>query len=202
MTGISPTIEYIADTNDSNGPSPKRSLRRSVGPAIGLGAATLLLVLLVRLAVGGPAAQVQAESSPIPSTPTTASGGESATPPPSTVPAVDGYVRYDGWSALPGVAPPQGAWVHLSHQASDIGFASNRRDVYDQPNGQVIGYHYPNLGYVSVSAAASFDDKAARIRMWGCDIELDQQCKQRIAATHQQPNLGPEQTLPRPQPSS
>lgn len=182
------------------------SARRSRGGAstylliafLGLGAvvATLALGLFEFRTSGTDSVQLKDTPQAV-SVPTTI-GNEQPTPPPSTVPSVDGFVRYDGWSAVPGIAPPQGAWVKLSHDLKDIGYASNRRDVYDQPNGQVIGYHYPNLGFVSASMAANFDDKAARVRMWGCDIELDQQCKKTIVDSHKQPNLSPEQTIPHP----
>ena len=49
-------------------------------------------------------------------------------------------------------------------------------EVYDEPDGTVIGYAYNLLGFVPVEADGSFDAHAERIRRHGCDTVVEPAC--------------------------
>jgi len=96
-----------------------------------------------------------------------------------------GWVPYAGAPAA-GDAPPPLAWQPYSAnpRSADVETGPNGgQPVYDAPNGNVVGYHYTNLGYVSKAHAESgqFDPAQARIAKFGCDPQGDPACRDRLA---------------------
>lgn len=53
---------------------------------------------------------------------------------------------------------------------------NERRPVYSEPGGDVIGSSYRNLGFVPLDDVDAFDPAAARRGNYGCDPLIDAGC--------------------------
>ena len=100
--------------------------------------------------------------------------------PPRTPGTVGGWARYWGDDALHGGTPSAEAqgWI----RSGDLAGRPGRAPVYDQPDGQIVGFAYSQLGFVPLAADATFDAHAERVRRFGCDGFADPTCE---------PSLGP-----------
>jgi hypothetical protein len=82
-----------------------------------------------------------------------------------------GWVRYDLHPAVPIESVPNEAWVRLDPLGTPPEDAETlRTPVYDAPDGELIGYHYPRVGFVppEVANSGDFDPRAAEEERWGC----------------------------------
>lgn len=92
-----------------------------------------------------------------------------------------GWVRYADVPATAGDVVPATAFVPTMPIGNPYdGRPRDRREVYDAPNGRVIGFQYVQLGYVPVEKAGAFDARAARVARYGCDVVLDEVCRNTV----------------------
>jgi len=96
----------------------------------------------------------------------------------------DGWIPFSAPPGIQGAASPAGFVTTGDHDGRMPDFGElDRVDVFDEPNGKVIGYYYRSLGFVSVADAASpgFDPAVARVEMFGCDPDVAS-CAARLKA--------------------
>jgi hypothetical protein len=85
-----------------------------------------------------------------------------------------GWAPYDGNSAL----HPESCdlslkgWLHDGETGPEPG----KSNVYDEPNGQIAGYAYSQLGFVPLDQDGGFDAHARRQALFGCDQFADLTC--------------------------
>jgi hypothetical protein len=132
------------------------------------------------------------------STTTTPAGSPQAAPSqsqptPSEVAAADaklkeqmanGWVPFGGASGVNGATVPSSAWVKWDPHPDPRSLpADGRVAVYDAPNGNIVGYNFPALGYVPKATVDSgrFDPAQARIAKFGCDPKADDACRERLS---------------------
>lgn len=101
-----------------------------------------------------------------------------------TAPLVGDWVEYGGVSAVPGVDVPRGSWIKNPDRRPDLrepGALANDGtfEVFDRPDGSLIGYYFAELGFASKELVDSggYDPVAAIKSKYGCDVMRDMQCK-------------------------
>jgi len=116
-----------------------------------------------------------------------------AAPTPSEIAAADaalkeqmaaGWVPFGGAPSLDGSSVPSPAWVKWDpHPDPKDVSVDGRIAVYDHPNGNVVGYSYSGLGYVSKATvdAGMFDPAQARIAKFGCDPHTNDACREQLS---------------------
>jgi hypothetical protein len=85
-----------------------------------------------------------------------------------------GWVPFGG-SGYADYEVPDEAWIAHPQIEDPV---EHRFAVHDEPNGLIVGYAYPGLGYVPAGVADSpaFDAAARRIERYGCDAQEDRSC--------------------------
>lgn len=86
----------------------------------------------------------------------------------------EGWMQFTSEPGIAGIEVPAG-WVRLE-KADMLGRSDGgeppRVAVFDRPDGALLGYVYPSLGYVPKDIADSpeFSVSQARVDKYGCDI--------------------------------
>jgi len=104
---------------------------------------------------------------------------------PSPVVSVpDGWVQYGGLSAVTGVEVPVSAWLRdvdrrPGMQEPGALAEDGTFEVFDRPDGSLIGYYFAELGYApkDLVDSGAYDPVAAIKANYGCDVMRDRQCK-------------------------
>lgn len=97
-----------------------------------------------------------------------------------------GWDRYGVHPIIDGTPVPDVAFVEAQWEFPEPEF---RAPVYDAPDGNQIGWHYSHLGFLTLEQAADgiFDAATARVEKYGCDIQLDIDCRQGVIADAESP---------------
>lgn len=90
-----------------------------------------------------------------------------------------GWLPYSGVSAIKGKPnAPEGSWWPADAvPAGDDG----RIPIYNNPDGDVIGYYFSNLGFVALDDLDGFDARTERIQTFGCDT-LESTCVEELSS--------------------
>jgi hypothetical protein len=92
-------------------------------------------------------------------------------------PAASEWRSYRGAAVFQTGLPPEEAWIRSGPTSDTV-----PSEVYDAPEGNLVGYDYEKLGFVSVATAESpvFDPVGLRLAIYGCDPVLDIACSFQI----------------------
>lgn len=100
----------------------------------------------------------------------------------------NGWVPYGGRPAMPDfvVPRPQGAWIPAGFDGDlgcerppEIPDPVGMQCIRDAPEGELIGYHISNLGFVPLDRLEEFDINQAYLDFQGCSPLLDETCELR-----------------------
>jgi len=181
-----PGPEYITRVDSA------RRRKRSRPALVAVVAATVAIAGLGVVAAVGSSEQPASEVTV--AAPPSQTGADRAQPTPEEIEAANrrldeqiasGWLPYSGASAIEGKSSaPEGSWWPAGAIPSGD---DGRIPIFDEPDGEVIGYYFSNLGFIALDDLDGFDARAERIKTYGCDT-LESECAEQLSSVD--PNGG------------
>lgn len=178
-----PMDEYTSSRNSEQTRGRRSAVSWSFGVAVALAVVGLAVVLVAERSGGGGTSITAASPSGDHTSPSAIASygdGEGEAEAVFDEQAKSGWVPYNGRAAVRGIELPESMWLKWDEDAfppvavNDVG----RADVYDAPNGSIIGYTYSALGFVprEIADDPAFDITTLYNEMYGCDVRQDGRC--------------------------